>query len=319
LKVPNRRGLATTRGGVPIKASELAWVYLALVPFVILFVALTIWPLVRTVEFSLYRYNGVGSLDTAPYVGLDNYGTILSDGLFLKSYGNTWVFTIGQTLIKLPLSFLIALLLTQRWLKLRVLFRTVFFLPWLMPASIVAMVFYYLLNPANGAVNEFLQAVHLTQEPIDFFASGPIAFATIAIISVWQIMGQYVIFWMAALLLVPQHLYDAADVDGAGGWQKIRYITLPIIKPIAVIIASLGIIWSLGIFDWVQILTSGGPGTDTYVVNYYVYEKAFARVPAKYGVASAAGVLFGITVLVVYVVIGRLVTRAQAKRREYGV
>jgi multiple sugar transport system permease protein len=87
----------------------------------------------------------------------------------------------------------------------------------------------------------------------------------------------------------------------------------------AVIIASLGLIWSFNIFDWVDILTSGGPGISTFVVNYYVYDKAFGHATAQYGTASAAASLFGITVLVVYMVVGRLVARAQIKRKEYGL
>src|SRR5262249_40779496 len=231
------------------------------IPFIILFVGFTIWPIIRTIQFSLYQYNGIGAVDASPFVGLQNYSTVLNDSIFQQSYVNTWLFTLGQTLIKLPLSFLLAVLLTRRWLKWRAFFRTAFFVPWLMPPSIGAMVFYYLLNPANGAINTFLMDLHLIQTPINFLGSAPIAFTTIAFISVWQIMGQYVIFWMAALQSIPDEIYEAAEVDGASGWQQVFHITLPLIRPMAIIISSFGLIWALSIFDWVQILTSGGPGT----------------------------------------------------------
>ena len=295
------------------------WCYLTIIPFIILFVAFTIWPILRTVQFSLYRYNGIGSVTDSPFVGLQNYTTVLNDSIFQQSYTNTWLFTIGQTLIKLPVSFLLAVLLTRQWLKWRGFFRTAFFVPWLMPPSIVAMVFYYLLNPANGVLNTLLLDLHLIAAPINFFGSAFIAFTSIALISVWQIMGQYVIFWMAALQSIPQEIYEAAEVDGANARQKVLYITLPLIRPMAIIIASLGLIWALGIFDWVQILTAGGPGTQTYVVYYYIYQKGFARMPLQYGTASAAGFLFGVTVLAVFAIIGVLVNNAQRKRREYGV
>jgi ABC-type sugar transport system permease subunit len=132
-------------------------------------------------------------------------------------------------------------------------------------------------------------------------------------------MGQYVIFWMAALQAIPQEMYEAAEVDGANNWQKTVYITLPLIKPMAILISSLGLIWALSIFDWVQILTAGGPGTQTYVVYYYIYQKAFAKMPQYYGIASAAGFLFGATVLVVFALNSILLNYAQRKRREYGV
>ncbi|MEN0021964.1 MAG: sugar ABC transporter permease [Microbacterium sp.] len=310
---------ATTLAGIPLRRSETTWAYIALIPFLLLFLGFTVWPLVRTVQFSFFDYNGIGGLDDAPMVGFDNFAFIFKDQVFGTSYLNTWIFTIGQALIKLPLSFLIAVLLVQRWLKWKGFFRVVFFLPWLMPPSIVAMVFFYLLNPNNGAINEFLQAIGIISTPIDFLASAPISFATIAVISTWQIMGQYVIFWMAALQLVPQNLYEAAEVDGAGGWKRIWHITLPLIRPMAVIIATLGLIWSFNIFDWIDILTSGGPANSTFVVNYYVYDKAFGGASPQFGIASAAATVFGISVLVIYAIVGRLVARAQARRKEYGV
>jgi ABC-type sugar transport system permease subunit len=311
--------IRATSSSIPRHRGDLAWAYIAIIPFMILFLAFTVWPLLRTVQFSFFEYNGIGALERAPMVGFKNFGFVAKDPVFHQSYVNTWMFTIGQTLIKLPFSFLVAVLLMQPWLRLRGFFRLVFFLPWLMPPSIVAMVFYYLLNPSNGAINQALVAFGLTSRPIDFLAAAPIAFTTIAVISTWQIMGQYVIFWMAALALVPKDLIEAAMVDGADGWRRIWYVTLPLIRPMAVIIASLGLIWSFNIFDWVDILTSGGPGISTFVVNYYVYDKAFGHATAQYGTASAAASLFGITVLVVYMVVGRLVARAQIKRKEYGL
>ena len=308
-----------TSASLPARWGDMVWAYIAIVPFLILFLAFTVWPLLRTVHFSFFDYNGIGGLERASMVGFKNFAFVARDPVFRQSYLNTWMFTLGQALIKLPLSFLIAVLLMQPWLRLRGFFRMVFFLPWLMPPSIVAMVFYYLLNPNNGAINQALVAVGLTHKPIDFLASAPIAFSTIAIISTWQIMGQYVIFWMAALALVPKDLIEAAQVDGANGWRRIWYVTLPLIRPMAVIIASLGLIWSFNIFDWIDILTSGGPGISTFVVNYYVYDKAFGHATAQYGTASAAASLFGITVLAVYMIVGRLVARAQIRRKEYGL
>ena len=132
-------------------------------------------------------------------------------------------------------------------------------------------------------------------------------------------MGQYFNFWIAALNSVPDELYEAAEIDGANEWQKMRYITLPMIAPLAIIISLLGLTWALSIFDWVQIMTSGGPGTQSYVMYYYIYMKAFAKMPMRYGVASAAGFLFGITVLALFAFNGRLISFAQQKRREYGV
>ena len=309
----------STGAGMSMRGSDYFWCYVAIAPFVVLFFSLTVWPIIRTVQFSLYDFNGIGEVTKSTFVGFKNYLTVIKDQIFVQSYVNSWLFTIGQTLIKLPISFLLAVLLTRKWLKWRGIFRTAFFVPWLMPPSIVAMVFNYLLNPSNGAINEFLQAIHLIKEPINFFNSGLVGFTTIALISVWQIMGQYIIFWMAALQSIPEEIYEAASLDGASEWQKMTLITLPLIAPMAIIISLLGLTWALGIFDWVQIMTAGGPGTQTYTVYYYVYMKAFAKMPMRYGIASSAGFLFGITALIVFIFNGRIMEFAQRKRREYGI
>src|SRR5215510_8125750 len=166
LKVNSRK--AQTLGGLRLSRNDLIWCYITIIPFIVLFVGFTIWPIIRTVQFSLYQYNGIGAVDASPFVGLQNYSTVLNDSIFQQSYVNTWLFTLGQTLIKLPLSFLLAVLLTRRWLKWRAFFRTAFFVPWLMPPSIVALDFYYLLNPANGALNTFLMDLQLIHTPINF-------------------------------------------------------------------------------------------------------------------------------------------------------
>ena len=317
IQPPARKKTVVT--GMVMRRSDYFWCYITILPFVILFLSLTVWPIIRTIQFSLYDYNGIGAVTKSVFVGIKNYITVFNDHVFRQAYLNSWVFTLGQSLIKLPISFLLAVLLTRKWLKWRTIFRTAFFVPWLMPPSIVAMVFTYLLNPANGALNGFLMNFHLIKTPINFFNTGWAGLTTIAFISVWQIMGQYVIFWMAALNSVPDELYEAAEIDGANESQKMRYITLPLIAPLGIIISLIGLVWALGIFDWVQIMTSGGPGTQSYVVYYYIYMKAFARMPMRYGIASAAGFFFGITVLALFAFNGRLINYAQRKRREYGV
>jgi ABC-type sugar transport system permease subunit len=301
--------------GMRMRRSDYLWCYLFILPFVIMFGALSLWPLVRTVHFSLYEYNGIGPL--TKFVGWANYFTVLKDAAFTNAYINSLLFTFLQTPGKLALSFLLAVILTRTWLKWRTFFRIIFFVPLLIPPAIIAMVFQFLLNPANGAINKFLLDFHLVAKPIDFFLTGARGLTTIGFISVWQITGQYMIYWMAALQSIPEEIYEAAEMDGTNEWQKIRYITLPIIKPIAIVIACLGLVGALNIFDWVSILTAGGPGTQSYVVPYYIYQKAFARSVVHYGLGSAAAFLFGLTVLVIVGTTGRLMNNAQKQWKEY--
>jgi ABC-type sugar transport system permease subunit len=266
----------------------------------------------------LFDWNGPPqALDQ--FAGLDNYWKIVSDRVFWVAFSNTLLFSVGTTVIKLPLALFIAILLTRRWLLFKRFFRTVFFLPIVIPVALAGLVFTYLLNPSNGALNSFLVGRGLLKTPIDLLGHDETALATIIVVSVWQIFGQYLIYWMAALQQVPEELYEAADLDGASEWQKLTRITLPIIRPVAVIITLLALINALHVFGIVVTLTAGGPGQATYVVSYFIYTEAFHDAPFKYGYASAAALLFAVLAFVFVFGQGYLARRAERLRAHYGV
>jgi len=181
------------------------------------------------------------------------------------------------------------------------------------------LIFQLLLNPANGAVNDILQSIGLIERPIDFLGDERLALLSLILVSVWQIFGQYLIYWMAALQNVPEALYEAAELDGAGEWQKLIRITLPIIRPVAIIILFLSFVNALKVFGLVVTMTGGGPGFQTYVVPFFIYTQALVDFPFRYGYASAAAVLFGATVLLAVTLQGYFVRRAETQRQDYGV
>jgi ABC-type sugar transport system permease subunit len=298
------------------RRTELFWCYLFILPFVVTFSAFTIWPLVGTVIYSFSHVNGMGKIDH--FMGMKNYQSLFTDDTFLRSVVNTVFFTLVNTAIKLPLSLFLAILLTRRWLKGKTLFRTGFFLPLVIPSAIVGMIFTFILNPANGALNSILVQLNLVSRPINFTGSRWLGMLTIVLVSVWGILGQYMIYWMAALQSVPEEVYEAAEIDGANEWHKLSLITLPIIRPVATIIFFLALVNGLNPFDIVYTLTGGGPGSQTYVVSYFIYARAFMASPPNYGVASAASLLFGVSVLIVIAIQGYFVTRSQKTIHEYG-
>ena len=191
------------------RRSEILWCYIFIFPFVLFFGAFTIWPLVGTMIYSFSHVNGMGLIDQ--FVGLKNYISLFSDTTFLRSVVNTVFFTLLNTLIKLPLALFLAILHTRRWLKGKTFFRTGFFLPLVIPSAIVGMIFTFLLNPANGAVNSLLIQLNLVSSPINFLGSRWLGMTTIVLISVWGVLGQYVIYWMAAIQSVPEEVYEAAE------------------------------------------------------------------------------------------------------------
>jgi ABC-type sugar transport system permease subunit len=284
------------------------WIFLFLLPFLFLYGAFTLWPLVATFAYSFFEWGGIGPLTGKDFIGLGNYAEMVHDPLFWSSFKNTLIFAFANTLIKLPLSLVVATVLTRRWLWLKRLFRTVIFVPLILPVSIAGLIFTYLLNPANGALDSFLLQIHAIKEPIDILGHGNSALAAIILVSVWQIFGQYVIYWMAALQAVPEDLYEAAELDRANEWQKLIHITLPSIRPTAVVIALLALVNALDVLNIVVTLTGGGPGTSTYVTPFYVFEEAFQYLPFRYGYASAIAMFYALFA-VVFVVAQHLLNR----------
>ncbi len=290
------------------RGRDYLWIALFLAPFVVLYVGFTLWPLVATALYSLHDWNGIGPLQD--YVGLQNYLTIAGDRSFWLSFVNTLLFAVSNTVIKLPLSLLAAIVLTQRWLWFKRLWRTVFFAPLVVPVALAGLVFDFLLN-SRGALNDVLINLGILQRPVDFLGNPNTAMLALILISVWQIFGQYMIYWMAALQNVPEELYEAAAIDGANEWEKLVHVTLPVIRPVATIILFLSFVNALKVFGLVAATTAGGPGQSTYVVSYFIYNQAFRDLPFRYGYASAAAVLFGVTVLVAVTLQGYFVRRAQ--------
>jgi ABC-type sugar transport system permease subunit len=293
-----QRALARSRG----KRSTGLWIFLFLLPFLLLFGAFTLWPLLATAAYSFFDWNGIDALSSQNFVGLGNYQELLHDPLFWQSFWNTLLFAVMNTVIKLPLSLFLAILLTRKWLWFKRFFRTVFFVPIILPVALAGQIFTFLLNPSNGALDSFLMGIGVMKQPLDLLGNESTVLWSVILISIWQIFGQYMLYWMAALQNVPEELYESAQIDRASAWKQFTRITLPMIAPMAVVITLLGLTNALHVFGVVVTTTSGGPGTSSYVLSYYIYEAAFQNVPFRYGYASAAAVLF-IALAAVFVII----------------
>lgn len=309
LALKKRRSiLADKTGRIIARWYDYPWLFLFLLPFVLLYAGFTLWPLFATFYYSGFDWNGMGNPEN--FIGLKNYITIANDPTFWLSFRNTILFSIGNTAIKIPLALFMAILLTRRWLRFKKFFRTIFFMPMVIPVAMAGLIFTLLLNPLNGAVNDILKNT-FGMAPVDFLGKPETALFSLILISVWQIFGQYMIYWMAALQNVPEEVYEAAELDGANELQKLFLVTLPIIRPVATLITFLALVNALRVFGLVVTLTSGGPGQSTYVISYFIYNQAFREVPFRYGYASAAAVLFGVLTLVAVTIQGYFVNRAQ--------
>jgi ABC-type sugar transport system permease subunit len=300
------------------KHSTGIWIFLFLLPFLLLYGAFTLWPLIATMVYSLFNWSGIGPLTAHDFVGLGNYQELLHDQLYWQSFWNTLFFAFANTIIKLPLSLLVAIILTRRWLWLKRFFRTIFFVPIILPIALAGQIFTFLLNPSNGALDSFLLKLGIIKQPIDILGHGSSALWAVILISIWQIFGQYMLYWMAALQNIPEEFYEAAELDRASTWQQFRYITWPLLYPMAIVIALLAIVNALHIFGIIVTLTGGGPGTSTYMTSYYIYEEAFQNLPFRYGYASAIAVTFAVLAGVFVVLQSQLARDPRSTTRYIG-
>jgi ABC-type sugar transport system permease subunit len=279
------------------------WQYLFILPALILSTLFTFYPIVASWYFSLLQWSGFTAEKT--YIGLANYIELIHDQYFWNAFFRSFEFMLVSTPIKLSLAFLLAVILNNQALKLSSVFRTMFFIPVVTTAAIIGIMMTFFFSPFNGPVNDILKGLGLIKIPIDFLGNPKTTLWTVIGIEIWKWMGQPMIYWLAALQSIPPDLYEAAKVDGAGWWHQIWYITAPLLVPFAIVIILITAVGVLHVFPLVQTLTGGGPFFATEVMEVYIYREAFGGGAGvgtpRLGYASAAGVFFGVAVMVLAV------------------
>lgn len=279
------------------RRSQSWWVWAFMAPTVILLGLFVLYPIGASYFYSLTEWSGFGS--TPIFVGIRNFQQLFADPLFWNSVAVTLIFMVLAVPLQVGLSFLFAMLLNSPRMPLRGLFRTAIFLPVVTTAAVVGIIMEFILDPSNGPAITFLSSLGLIKPGTELLSSSSTALWTTVIVYVWKWCGIAMIYWLAALQTVPEELYEAAKLDGAGSLSIMRFITLPLLKPFLLIITALMIEASLKVFDLVLTLTSGGPYHATEVLEIYIYRWAFELGTPQLGYASAAGVLFGGFVLII--------------------
>lgn len=271
--------------------------YLFVLPWLMGFMLFTLYPILATLYFSFTDYRVLG----APHwVGLENYRALLADAdYFWRSVGNT-LFMLIEVPLSVVLGIGLALLLNQR-LRGQALYRTLFYLPSVVPAVATAFLWLWVLNPQNGLAVPLNQALtQLGFAPILWFTDPATAKWGFIVMDLWAIGGVMVIY-LAALQGVPSHLYEAALIDGARGWQLIRYITLPQMTPVIQYMVIIGVIGAFQYFTQTFIATQGGPENSTLFYALSLFQNAFQFF--RFGHACAmAWLLFLVTLAATYLI-----------------
>ncbi|MEA4824332.1 MAG: sugar ABC transporter permease [Clostridiaceae bacterium] len=271
-------------------AKEAREAYLLLAPFGIFFLLFVLYPIVRSVADSFTDY----SLSSRDWVGFHNYLRLLRDKAFLLSVRNTLLYALGSIAPLMALG-LAAALLVQRQSRAMFAARAALMTPYVTSLVAVSMVFLYLYDPTTGAFNKLLSAVGL---PTQRFLYDPTqALACLVAMNIWKNFGYVMILYLAGLTGVPETLLEAASLDGAGAFAKLRYIQLPHIRPVSYLLATTLCVECFKTFEPVRLMTSGGPVNATTTITYQIYIRAFSEF--KMGYASAMSVVLLVIVLAV--------------------
>lgn len=251
-----------------------------LLPSTVGFVVFYLWPLVRGTATSFTDWN----LLSAPrYVGLDNYRAMVADPLFWNALRVTCAYVVVNITTQTVLALGIATLMQR--LRLGVGNRSAILVPWLVPNVTIAIITLFMLDPNVGFVNHVIEV--LGGHTRNFYGSSDLAIVTIALVNTWRNMGYTALLFYAGMQTIPGELYEAASLDGAGPWRAFRNVTLPLLRPVTVMVLVVSVIGSFQIFDTVAVTTRGGPGNATRVIYYYIYQKAFAQFDMGYASAMA--------------------------------
>jgi multiple sugar transport system permease protein len=271
--------------------------YLFLAPGLILFSIFTVFALLFAFYLTFHEWSIISP--NKPFVGLQNYKDMIGDERFRRSVINTVYFTGGSVPLGMLIGLGLALLLNQP-LRGRAILRTMYFLPVVTPFVVVAIIWKWLYNGDFGLFNYYLLKTHLIHDPLLWLSDKNLAMPAVILMTVWTSVGFSMVVYLAGLQAIPEELYEAARVDGAGGWARFRHITLPMLAPTSVFLGVMGIIGSFQVFTQIFVMTSGGPVDRTTTMVYYIYEAAFKFYEMGYASTLAFGLfalLFVFTLL----------------------
>jgi multiple sugar transport system permease protein len=242
--------------------------YALLAPAALLMIVLVGVPFLRALWLSFHKK--LLGADDAPWIGLQNYSTLLADATFWMAVKNTFVFTSGSIVLKLVLGISIALVLNET-LPLRNLWRSIVMLPYAMPTLVSVLVWKWMYNDVAGVLNYLATQAKLTDHPILWLGDPNVALPSVIAVNVWRGFPFFVITILAGLQTVPQELYDAAKVDGAGVWARFQQVTVPGVLPVIAVVTLFSTILTFNDFSIIWILTQGGPGNATQVLATLTY------------------------------------------------
>lgn len=282
------------------KKKKVGWrngiiIVLFLTPFTVFYALFTIWPVLQGFYVSLHKWGLMGKIK---FVGAANYTRFLKDKFFWQSLGNTATFV----LISVPMLVVLALvlaMLANRPSRIKRFYRASYYLPNVLSVSVISYITIYMVSPYMGFVNGMLHSLKIIPPNVEpqWLSNSNMVWLTISITTVWWTVGFSMLLYLSALQDIPDQLYEAARIDGAGSARQLFSITIPLLGPTTSLILLLQIIASSKVFGQIFLITRGGPGTLTRPIIQYIYESAFTKNDMGYASAMSYALFLILVVL----------------------
>lgn len=276
-----------------INAKENMIAYSFLLPALLLIGTFLLWPAIMAVYYAFTDYYLLTPQDKQ-FVGLQNFIEIFKDPIFFQSLKNIGIFVVCVIPIQVGAALGLALLINKNR-RGNIFYKVAYFAPVVLSLVVISVLWLYLLNPTDGLINVVLEKIGI--EPQPFLTSPDQALYTIVFVSAWQGAGYQMLIFLAGLQNIPASVYEASKIDGANKWQNFIHITLPLLKPISILIMITTLIAAFKLIIQPMVMTQGGPMNSTMTPVYYIYQSGFTD--RLIGYASAMTVIFGIIIGIV--------------------
>ena len=279
--------------GIEARQSRAGWMFvlpaLALI-FVFFFLPVVVGFLLSFTDFDIYS---IGDVASTRFIGLGNYRALVANPLFWTALRNTTYYVAVGGPLSVAVSLAAAVLINARLTRWKPFFRSAYFAPWVTTLVAVALVWRYVYHPQYGPLNAFLGVLGIG--PIDWLGSPRWAMPAIILVSVWKNFGYNMLVFLAGLQLIPDDLYEAAELDGAGAWHRFRHVTVPMLGPTFLFVGVVTMIAAVQIFSEPYVMTQGGPLKSTLTLVLFMYEQGFRW--WRLGFAAAVAVVLGLLTL----------------------
>lgn len=289
---PGKQGRILTR-----EQRKKRYAFIMLLPALIFLLCLIAFPLARVIH-DAFNYVHLINKNKSGFAGLANFQKVMADEHFGQAVRNTIYWTVFSVLGEYLVGMLTAVLLNRKF-KGRAIFRTLIFIPWLVPIIVAGMTWDWLLNAEFGIINYILLSTGLIQQKINFLGDARYAMATVIFVNIWRSFPYYTISFLSAMQSIPGDLNEAAAVDGAGIFRRFFSITLPQLKSVSLVIVFIHIIWTAINFDFIWVMTEGGPNYATITLPIMIYKYSMRTFDV--GAASALSTMMFSVMFILFI------------------